>query len=169
MIHSLQQVDGVVVHGVSLCVDDPRHRFPAFRKRRPTPFVFTQRRQFNLRVARVGTMDSLAVVTQCLLSEPFGIPCPLRSLRPGVAIRMQRYTLDTETLATLPELRGAVVRAHSAQIWKQRAVCRERAKDFRHVAVKAHDGNRAGLFARETNDVVFPINVFSFKQSEVRL
>src|SRR2546429_2490765 len=113
MIHSLQQVDGVVVHGVSLCVDDPRHRFPAFRERRPTPFVFTQRRQFNLRVARVGAVDRLAVVTQCLLSESFGIPCPLRSLRPGVAIRMQRYTVDIETLATLPEFPGSVVPWHS--------------------------------------------------------
>jgi len=48
-------------------------------------------------------------------------------------------------------------------------ICREGAKDLRHVAVKAHDGNGTGFLARETDDVVFPINIFSFKQSQVRL
>ena len=41
--------------------------------------------------------------------------------------------------------------------------------NFGHFVVETHDGNGAGLFAREADDVVFPINVFSFEAREIRL
>jgi len=42
-------------------------------------------------------------------------------------------------------------------------------EDFRHFIIEAHDGNGAGLFARETDDIVFPINVFSFEARQIGL
>ena len=42
-------------------------------------------------------------------------------------------------------------------------------QDFRHVSVKAQDGNRTGLFARERDHLRFPINVPGFKERQIRL
>ena len=58
---------------------------------------------------------------------------------------------------------------HGSQIWKQRAVPRQVAQDFRHVFIKAHDGNRAGLLARIADDVVFPINVLGVQARQIGL
>jgi AraC-like DNA-binding protein len=52
-------------------------------------FVTFQRRQFDLRLARVGSMNGLAVVAERLLCESFRVAALLGSLRPSVAVRMK--------------------------------------------------------------------------------
>ena len=59
--------------------------------------------------------------------------------------------------------------ADSAQIRKQRAAARQVAQDFRHVFIKAHDGNRSGLPPRVADDVVFPINILRFEERQIGL
>src|SRR5208283_140472 len=58
------------------------------------PFVFAQRRQFHLGLARIGAMNGLAVVAKGFLREPFGITGGLCPFRPCVAVAVQRHAFD---------------------------------------------------------------------------
>ena len=82
---------------------------------------------------------------------------------------MKRDTFDAKSVAALLEFRGAVARADSPQIGKQWAIARQVAQNFRHVFVKAHDGNRFGLHPLVTDDVVIPIHILRFKECQIGL
>ena len=53
-----------------------------------------------MRVARVGTMDGLAIVSESFLSEPFWIAATHGSLCPGVSVRVQRHTVKASGAGT---------------------------------------------------------------------
>jgi hypothetical protein len=78
-------------------------------------------------------------------------------------------TFDAQTRDALVKFRCTVAGTHRAQIRKQRAVPRQIPENFRHFIIETHDGNGAGLFSRETDDVMFPINVFSFEARQIGL
>src|ERR1035441_8328604 len=82
-----------------------------------------------------------------------------RPFRPRVTIAVQRYAFDAQADTALVKLRGTVACANRAQIRKQRAASRQILENSRHVVVKAHDGDAAGFFARETDDVVLPVHI----------
>ena len=82
---------------------------------------------------------------------------------------MQGDALDAQAHAALVKFRRAVAGTNRAQIREQRAVARQIAENFRHFIIEAHDGDGAGLFACEADDVVFPINVFSFEVRQIGL
>jgi hypothetical protein len=112
---------------------------------------------------------ALLLCPKRLLREPFGIPAFFGAFRPRIPIRMQADTFDAQARDALVKFRRPVAGTNRAQIRKQRAAPRQIPENFRHFIIEAHDGNGAGLFARETDDVVFPINVFSFEAREIGL
>src|ERR1039457_4461395 len=67
---------------------------------------------------------------------------PFCPFSPRISVPMQRDAFDAKSITALLEFRGAVARADAPQIGKQRAAARQVPQDFRHVLVKAHDGNR---------------------------
>ena len=82
---------------------------------------------------------------------------------------MQADTFDAQARDALVKFRRPVAGTNRAQIRKQRAAPRQIPENLRHFVIEAHDGNGAGLFARKADDVVFPINVFSFESREIGL
>jgi len=82
---------------------------------------------------------------------------------------MQGDTFDAQTRAPLMKFRRPVTGSNRAEIRKERTAPRQIPKNFRHFIIETHDGNGAGFLARETDDVVFPINVFSFEAREIGL
>ena len=57
----------------------------------------------------------------------------------------------------------------NAEITLEGNDARQLAAAFRHVFIKAHDGNRAGLLAGIADDVVFPIHILCLKKCKVGL
>ncbi len=155
----------------SFCCDVLRRWFgvPVSKNGFLLPLVFAQGRHFHRGLAGIRPCHGLAVMPKIHLGKPFRIARRLGPFRPRITVAVQCHTFDAKSGATLFELRGAVARTDGSQIWKQRAAPRQIAQDFRHVFIKAHDGNRAGLHALIADDVAVPIDILSFKEREVRL
>src|ERR1017187_4576263 len=114
-------------------------------------------------------MDGFAVMSQRLLREPFGITGFFGAFRPRIPARMQGDTFDAQARDALVKFRRPVAGTNRAQIRKQRTAPRQIPENLPPFTFEAHDGNGAGLLAREADDVVFPINVFSFEAREIGL
>ena len=82
--------------------------------------VITQRGQFHLCLACVRAVDSSAVVTKCLLREPFRIARFLGTFRPGVAIRMEAHPFNEKPDAALLEFGRPVPCTDRSQIREKR-------------------------------------------------
>ncbi len=155
----------------SLCRDTLHDGFDfcAFDDGFLLPLVFAQRWHFHLGLARIRPRHGLAVVAQVHLRISFGIARCFCPFRPCVAVAMQRDAFDAQTNAALMKFRRPVARADGAQIRKQGTAPRQVAQDFRHVFIKAHDGNRAGLHALVADDMVVPINILRLQKRQIGL
>jgi len=114
-------------------------------------------------------MHGNGIMPQRFLGKAFGISDSFGSLGPGVTVAVQRDALDAKSITALLELRRPVARADSSQIGEQGATARQVPQNFRHIFIKAHDGNGAGFLARTTDDVIFPIYILRFQKRQVGL
>src|SRR5512136_3410645 len=132
-------------------------------------FIAFQRRQSDLRFAGVGTVNGLAVVSEGFLCKPLWVAARLRSLRPSVAVRVQRHALDTQSNASLLEFRGAVATANGLQVGKQRTICRQPAQNSRDFIGEMHHSQTAGLLSVVGDGLVGLVNVLRCEVGNVSL
>jgi hypothetical protein len=121
-------------------------------------FVAFQRRQSDLRFAGVGAVNGLAVVSEGFLCKPLWVTADFSPLRPCVTVRVQRHALDTQSIASLLEFRGAVATANGLQIGKQWAGCRHLPQDGFNFRAKMNHGQTAGFLPVVSDGLVGPVN-----------
>src|SRR5437762_10865342 len=118
-------------------------------------------------------MHRLAVMTQRQLCEPFGITRRLCPLRPRIAIRMQRYTVNAQADTTLLEFRGPIARANRDEVGKQRPGLGQRRKDSLNLFAEADLGwllpAPARFHPNEANNPRLPIHVLGLQVCQIRL
>jgi hypothetical protein len=87
------------------------------------------------------------------------LPARFRTLRPSVAVRVQRHALDTQSIASLLEFRGPVATANGFEIRKQWAGCWHLPQEGFDVRAKMDHGQIAGFLPRIGDGLVGPVNV----------
>src|SRR5579862_2359597 len=85
-------------------------------------FVTFQRRQLHLGFARVGTMHRFAVVTKGFLCKAFRVTTRFRAFSPGIAIRMEGYSVNSQAEAAPFEFFGAMSFAHELNSGEERTL-----------------------------------------------
>ena len=88
-------------------------------------FVTFQRRQPDLRLAGVGSVNGFAVVTEGFLRKPLRVAAHFCPLCPSVAIGVQRNSLDSKPKTALVKLRRAVAAANGLQVTSLRPLIPE--------------------------------------------
>src|SRR5260370_34723508 len=101
-------------------------------------------------------MHGLAVVSQVFHGKAFRIARLARTLRPGVAIRVQGDSLYLQAIATLLKLRGAVACANGSQTREQWALRGQRVQHSCDGVIEAQNGDSLGLLAPEVQGLPFP-------------
>ena len=81
-------------------------------------FVTFQRRQPHLGFARIGTMHGLAIVTKGFLRKPLWVTTRFCAFSPGIAIRMEAYSVNSQAEAAPSEFCGAMLFPHVLNFWK---------------------------------------------------
>ena len=131
--------------------------------------IFPEGWNDDVSVAGIGTMDRLAVVAESLLGEALRIAGRLGTLRPGVAVGVQRHPGDFQPPATLLELGRAVGGAHPAQIGEERSTIRKGTEQGGDGFVEADGRVLARFLAGVADDAVGPVDVVRVQERDVGL
>ena len=108
-------------------------------------------------------------LSESFLRKPLRVAANFRSLRPSVAIGVQRNPVDSQPHTALVKLRGAVATTDGLQIGKQPAGCRHLPQNGFNVRAKMNHGQTAGFLPRVGDGLVGPVNVLRLEIGDVGL
>ena len=114
-------------------------------------FVTFQRWKLDLRLAGVGAVNGLAVVSERFLRESLWVTALLGAFRPSITVRMQRDAQDAQTHAAAFEFFGTVLFHPQGNLRQQKSSGRERAQDGFHRRTEMNKRRSSSFFAGVSN------------------